>query len=353
MSPLDESTARVRVLWCGATTPDRDALLGIVAELEHFELVGETETVAGLVAMTRTHRPDVLILDGSVPGGGVDRVARSLALERPLPILVIVDDENLAIDRDTFRNLRIYRLDRQRLRRLDHVDRSFIRTRLNLLAARANEPKHTLPSSSLADVVLALREEEADAYVSPSARKLTADALDMVLLAGGRESVSVLGHVIPHVQAVHVPVLLALEHEHESSAVEPMREYAARTRLPIAELVESLPIRRMNGVMVTPPNRSVSLVGETVRVGTGVLDLERLLRSMEMLGPSGLSVLLCEGTTNGARGLATAAQADGHTAVLSYYGTTVEAVKSTGYTATEVTPRELAWILGAAAPRRV
>jgi chemotaxis response regulator CheB len=344
----------MRLLYCGPPTPEREAFLGLLQDVPHMELVGQPETGADAVQVARSQYPDVMVVDGDLAGVEAERIARTLALERPLPTLVLIEDADEEVE-ETFRSLRIYRLAKARLRQLDEMNRSYVRTRLNLLAARASEAKRTLPAESLAAVIDALMEEEADAVVSQAVRSLAQTPLDLVVLAGGASGVELLAGVLPSVTSTRVPILVALEAE--ASAMEELSEMVTSARLPLRPLERSTSLRRAGGILVALAEQAVTVTPEMLRTGRGQLNLEQLLTSMGAVGRAGLSILLAEGKTKGGAGLAAAETQDGLTATLATHAfvdpSVSGAVAGGRRGRPAMTQRELAWLLGAAVPRRV
>ena len=68
---------------------------GLRAELvsRRVEVVGEAATVEQAVACVRQHRPDVLVLDVRLPGGGAPAVLAALAEDAPPTLAVSASDE--------------------------------------------------------------------------------------------------------------------------------------------------------------------------------------------------------------------------------------------------------------------
>lgn len=68
---------------------------GLRSELasRRVEVVGEAGTVDTAVAMVRTHRPDVLVLDVRLPGGGAPAVLAALGDDAPPTLAVSASDE--------------------------------------------------------------------------------------------------------------------------------------------------------------------------------------------------------------------------------------------------------------------
>lgn len=68
---------------------------GLRAELasRRVEVVGEAATVEAAVAAVRTHRPDVLVLDVRLPGGGAPAVLAALGDQAPPTLAISASDE--------------------------------------------------------------------------------------------------------------------------------------------------------------------------------------------------------------------------------------------------------------------
>jgi DNA-binding NarL/FixJ family response regulator len=73
-------TGQCTVLICDDRDELRAAIIKVLANASKFVVIGEAADGPGCVAMVRTTRPDVLILDIGMPGGGphVARAAREL-----------------------------------------------------------------------------------------------------------------------------------------------------------------------------------------------------------------------------------------------------------------------------------
>ncbi len=68
--------------------PDlRSALRDLIVADEDLELVGEAVDAASAAAVCASSRPDVVVLDVAMPGGG-EAAARQIATTTPAPILV-------------------------------------------------------------------------------------------------------------------------------------------------------------------------------------------------------------------------------------------------------------------------
>lgn len=75
------------VLVCDDRPEVREAITAILADLPRFQLIGQVGDGADCLAHLDRLRPDVLILDVSIPGGGTELAA---AAKRLLPQLHIV-----------------------------------------------------------------------------------------------------------------------------------------------------------------------------------------------------------------------------------------------------------------------
>jgi DNA-binding NarL/FixJ family response regulator len=90
----------VRVLLVDDQELIRTGLRGILRPRFGFDVVGELDDGAGVVAACAQLRPDVVVMDVRMPGtDGVTATARLLAADSPVPVLVLTtfeDDEILA-----------------------------------------------------------------------------------------------------------------------------------------------------------------------------------------------------------------------------------------------------------------
>ncbi len=122
---------RCTVLICDDRNELRAAIIKVLDNVPKFQIIGEAEDGPGCVAMVRTARPDVLILDIGMPGGGPHVARAARALRPAMHILVFsgirddkVREEMLLAGADE------YLVKTGRLRPLlDAMDRAFDRQR--------------------------------------------------------------------------------------------------------------------------------------------------------------------------------------------------------------------------------
>src|SRR5215204_1360852 len=84
--------APLLVLVAGPRGPLRDAVIAILDSSEMFELARCVDAADAVVTACRERRIDVLVLDEDIAGGDARRLAQRLALERPIPTLLLVRD---------------------------------------------------------------------------------------------------------------------------------------------------------------------------------------------------------------------------------------------------------------------
>ena len=83
------STERVQtVLLCDDNPEIRKSLLMVLAELPRFRVVGEADNGADCLELIRQRRPDTIILDVSMPGGGPEIARAARELDPQLRIIV-------------------------------------------------------------------------------------------------------------------------------------------------------------------------------------------------------------------------------------------------------------------------
>ena len=96
MGPLNPATEPIRVVLA-----DDHAIVraGIRAELgERFRVVGEADDVPGAIDVITAHRPDLVVCDLSMPGGGGLAVVRATVTIAPIVILTVSEAERDLLD---------------------------------------------------------------------------------------------------------------------------------------------------------------------------------------------------------------------------------------------------------------
>ncbi len=96
MGPLNPATGPIRVVLA-----DDHAIVraGIRAELgERFRVVGEADDVPGAIDVITAHRPDLVVCDLSMPGGGGLAVVRATVTIAPIVILTVSEAERDLLD---------------------------------------------------------------------------------------------------------------------------------------------------------------------------------------------------------------------------------------------------------------
>lgn len=98
MSP---DAARVRVLVADDSHQIREALCQLIDDDDGLELVGQAVDATTAVELARTARPDVVVLDGRMPGGGGAAALGALSAEQPDVAVIVLsayDDLQSRID---------------------------------------------------------------------------------------------------------------------------------------------------------------------------------------------------------------------------------------------------------------
>lgn len=80
----------VRVLVADDQAPFRRAVLGLLAALPGFALVGETTTGEEAVELTSSLEPDLVLMDIKMPGIGGIEATRRIVAARPATMIVLV-----------------------------------------------------------------------------------------------------------------------------------------------------------------------------------------------------------------------------------------------------------------------
>ena len=82
-------TGRIRIVVADDHPLYRDGVARALADDPSIEVVGQGEDADSAVALARQHRPDLVLLDLSMPGGGIDALRRIRATDTP-PIIAIL-----------------------------------------------------------------------------------------------------------------------------------------------------------------------------------------------------------------------------------------------------------------------
>lgn len=86
--PVKASLLTRTVVVCDDRQEIRDAISGLVALLPDLELVGTAGDAHAGLAIVRSARPDVLIMDVNMPGGGPDAARTARAIHPTMHIIV-------------------------------------------------------------------------------------------------------------------------------------------------------------------------------------------------------------------------------------------------------------------------
>lgn len=77
----------------------REGVIRVLKAEPNFQVVGEGDTAEAAVRIAATKQPDVILLDVSMPGGGLE-AARTIAATAPLTsimMLTVVDDDSFVV----------------------------------------------------------------------------------------------------------------------------------------------------------------------------------------------------------------------------------------------------------------
>jgi two-component system, NarL family, nitrate/nitrite response regulator NarL len=86
-------TDRLRVLIADDHPLYRDGVARTLAERASFQVVGACGSAADAVALAERHRPDLVLLDISMPGGGIEAARRIAALGMATKIIMLTVSE--------------------------------------------------------------------------------------------------------------------------------------------------------------------------------------------------------------------------------------------------------------------
>lgn len=283
--------APLLVLVAGPRGRLRDAVIAILDSSEMFELARCVDAADAVVTACRERRIDVLVLDEDIAGGDARRLAQRLALERPIPTLLLVRDVAMSLDQDEIdRRLRLFRLGKHQVQRNDSVSQKLISSRLNLLAARSREARATITRRELEDVLEELREEENELPVHRPGQQLLEHPLEVVLIGGTVDQIEVLAHIVRSVQGSRIPIIVAIEGQDGHAK---LRAAVADHRVRLKEIDRAASIRKLDGTIVVTSDRRAVVSSESLLVGLQLdpgLNLTETLGSMVALGHSGCVV---------------------------------------------------------------
>jgi two-component system nitrate/nitrite response regulator NarL len=79
----------VRVLIADDSVPVRDALADLLADHPRLEVMGAVGDAASAIAFAGEHRPDVVIVDVSMPGGGAYTTREILAVHPHTKVIAL------------------------------------------------------------------------------------------------------------------------------------------------------------------------------------------------------------------------------------------------------------------------
>ncbi|MEM6989207.1 MAG: hypothetical protein AAF721_01880 [Myxococcota bacterium] len=274
---------QLRTLVCCGPGPIRDAASLLVGAASAFKLVGHAAHVDEVTEQARTTHPDVLVLDHALMGGDAQRIVFALALERPLPTLLLVDDDDAAAQSNELeRKLRLFRLSKRRLCSTDALDQSFARTRLHLVASRCRESKRTVPPHVLQPILESLRQHETT-RADTGMRGLVASPLDLAIIALDATHVTAVQEAIASVASLIVPTLVVSEDQQVPAL---LAEAAAQRQLPVSWLTDPMMLRRATGLLLVNAARRVVVRPEGIWVaadGPRGLSLPEVITSASTL----------------------------------------------------------------------
>jgi DNA-binding NarL/FixJ family response regulator len=91
MAALDmENEPGKRVVLVDDSSMVRERLVGLISELPGVTIVGQAAGAAEAIAEIRRLRPDVVVLDISIPGGNGLQVLATIKAETPAPTVIML-----------------------------------------------------------------------------------------------------------------------------------------------------------------------------------------------------------------------------------------------------------------------
>lgn len=337
---------RLRALICCGPGPVREAAIALVGSAVSFEIVGQAAHADEVTEYVRATHPDVLVIDESLVGGDARQLATRLALERPLPTLLLVDEDG-GTPTSLERRLRLFRLTKRQLRSTNAVDQSFARTRLRLVASRGHDSRSTVPPGELQPVLSALRNDDTS-RADTGARRLVAMPLDLAVLATDGSHMEAIQEVLTAMSTLIVPTLVVSE---DASVCQTLAGVAGYQQLPAAWVTEPTSIRRASGLLFVDPRRRVVVRPSGVWVSSleqGPISMPEVITSASTLEGS----LLLVGASRRDVILRTVADASRAGANCCFLEPPPGAPLSDNLV--ETTREAVAWMLGAGMiPRRV
>ncbi|RLC56229.1 MAG: response regulator [Chloroflexi bacterium] len=79
-----------RVLVADDSEVIRQRLKSLISDIEVVELVGEAEDTQSAIQLWQSTKPDIVILDLRMPGGGGTKVLREIKIQSPETVVIIL-----------------------------------------------------------------------------------------------------------------------------------------------------------------------------------------------------------------------------------------------------------------------
>jgi DNA-binding NarL/FixJ family response regulator len=100
MAAITRAAKTWTVLVCDDQQPVRDAIAKVLAGAAHFVVVGEATDGPGCLTSIKQLRPDILILDYSMPGGGPHIASAAREINPSMYILVFSGRDDARVRRE-------------------------------------------------------------------------------------------------------------------------------------------------------------------------------------------------------------------------------------------------------------
>ena len=90
MEPLLNNSSAVRVLLVEDSLPVRSRIRSLIEEFGPVEIVGETGTAAGALALFHKHRPEAIVLDLQLADGTASPVLLQVKQSHPSCVVIVL-----------------------------------------------------------------------------------------------------------------------------------------------------------------------------------------------------------------------------------------------------------------------
>ncbi len=304
----------MRTLIGVANEHHRQAFLAVLDESE-FEVVGLAGTAIEILHLAQTARPELLILDHDPPALDGEAVGRKLAGSDGIPTLLVMDG-NAPLTADERKILRAQQI--SPIRRdlmLREEAREHAQTRIGLLGARCSARRRSLTARSLKAEIAKVR-ASVRKPLNQWLNKLVSQPREVILVAGGRGATRNLEQVLPQIEALPVPVVIAVDDD-GPYGVDLAEQLQARSPVEVRMLRGAQPLSSMSNVYIASRRGTLEVAHGimAIKVGEKASHI-RAIRSMIELRDAGLTILLSSENSESPQALGELSNAGGAVAVV-------------------------------------